>query len=237
MAKFRSSSFSLFGQRQTARLNEESSVVVIGLGRFGSALALELMASGTEVLGIDGDEEIVQAHNRLLTHVVRADSTKEETLRQLSVPEFSSVVVAIGSDIQANILTASLLIKLGIPNIWAKAVSEPHGEILRQLGVKHVISPEKDMGKRVAHLVRGVMQDYIDIGEDFALVKTAPPQEILGKPLSETKVRTVHGVTVTAFYRAGQGWSYATMETVVLDGDIILVAGQTERVESFSRLP
>ena len=237
MAKFRSSSFSLFGQRQTARLSEEASVVVIGLGRFGSALALELMASGTEVLGIDGDEEIVQAHNRLLTHVVRADSTKEETLRQLSVPEFSSVVVAIGSDIQANILTASLLIKLGIPNIWAKAVSEPHGEILRQLGVKHVISPEKDMGKRVAHLVRGVMQDYIDIGEDFALVKTAPPQEILGKPLSETKVRTVHGVTVTAFYRAGQGWSYATMETVVLDGDIILVAGQTERVESFSRLP
>ena len=237
MAKFRSSSFSLFGQRQTNRLNEEASVVVIGLGRFGSALALELMASGTEVLGIDGDEEIVQAHNRLLTHVVRADSTKEETLRQLSVPEFSSVVVAIGSDIQANILTASLLIKLGIPNIWAKAVSEPHGEILRQLGVKHVISPEKDMGKRVAHLVRGVMQDYIDIGEDFALVKTAPPQEILGKPLSETKVRTVHGVTVTAFYRAGQGWSYATMETVVLDGDIILVAGQTERVESFSRLP
>jgi len=237
LAKFRSSSFSLFGQRQTNRLNEEASVVVIGLGRFGSALALELMASGTEVLGIDGDEEIVQAHNRLLTHVVRADSTKEETLRQLSVPEFSSVVVAIGSDIQANILTASLLIKLGIPNIWAKAVSEPHGEILRQLGVKHVISPEKDMGKRVAHLVRGVMQDYIDIGEDFALVKTAPPQEILGKPLSETKVRTVHGVTVTAFYRAGQGWSYATMETVVLDGDIILVAGQTERVESFSRLP
>ncbi|POH64062.1 TrkA family potassium uptake protein [Cryobacterium sp. TMN-39-2] len=216
---------------------EEDSVVVIGLGRFGSALALELMDSGTEVLGIDGDEEIVQAHNRLLTHVVRADSTKEETLRQLSVPEFSSVVVAIGSDIQANILTASLLIKMGIPNIWAKAVSEPHGEILRQLGVKHVISPEKDMGKRVAHLVRGVMQDYIDIGEDFALVKTAPPQEILGKPLSETRVRTVHGITVTAFHRAGQGWSYATMQTVILAGDIILVAGQTERVESFSRLP
>jgi len=237
LAKFRSSSFSLFGQREPARMAEEASVVVIGLGRFGSALALELMASGTEVLGIDGDEEIVQAHNRLLTHVVRADSTKEETLRQLSVPEFSSVVVAIGGDIQANILTASLLIKMGIPNIWAKAVSEPHGEILRQLGVKHVIYPEKDMGKRVAHLVRGVMQDYIDIGEDFALVKTAPPQEILDKPLSLTKVRTVHGVTVTAFHRAGQGWSYATMETVIEEGDIILVAGRTERVESFSRLP
>ena len=236
MAKFRSSSFSLFKQRQPVRLNEVDSVVVIGLGRFGSALALELMDSGTEVLGIDANEEIVQAHNRLLTHVVRADSTKEETLRQLSVPEFSSVVVAIGGDIQANILTASLLLKLGIPNIWAKSVSEPHGEILRQLGVNHVIYPEKDMGKRVAHLVRGVMQDYIDIGEDFALIKTAPPQAILGRPLSETKVRTVHGVTVTAFHREGLGWNYATMETVIEEGDIILVAGQTARVESFSRL-
>lgn len=236
MAKFRSSSFSLFNQRQPPRMAEEDSVVVIGLGRFGSALALELMANGTEVLGIDADEEIVQAHNRLLTHVVRADSTKEDTLRQLSVPEFSSVVVAIGGDIQANILTASLLLKLGIPNIWAKSVSEPHGEILRQLGVKHVIYPEKDMGKRVAHLVRGVMQDYIDIGEDFALIKTAPPQAILGLPLSETKVRTVHGVTVTAFHRAGLGWNYATMDTVIEAGDIILVAGQTQRVESFSRL-
>jgi len=236
LAKVRSSSFSLFGQRQPARMAEEDSVVVIGLGRFGSALALELMESGTEVLGIDADEEIVQAHNRLLTHVVRADSTKEETLRQLSVPEFSSVVVAIGGDIQANILTASLLLKLGIPNIWAKAVSEPHGEILRQLGVNHVIYPEKDMGKRVAHLVRGVMQDYIEIGDDFALVKTAPPKEILGRPLSETKVRTVHAVTITAFHRNGLGWNYATMETVLEESDIILVAGQSDRVESFSRL-
>jgi trk system potassium uptake protein TrkA len=237
LAKFRSSSFSLLGQRQPARMAEADSVVVIGLGRFGSALALELMDSGTEVLGIDGDEEVVQAHNRLLTHVVRADATKEETLRQLSVPEFGTVVVAIGGDIQANILTASLLLKLGIPNIWAKSVSDPHGEILRQLGVHHVIFPEKDMGKRVAHLVRGVMQDYIEIGEDFALVKTAPPREILGRPLSQTQVRTVHGITVTAYHRAGQGWSYATMDTVIESGDVILVAGQTKRVELFSRLP
>jgi trk system potassium uptake protein TrkA len=237
LAKFRSSSFSLLGSRQPARMAEADSVVVIGLGRFGSALALELMDGGTEVLGIDGDEEVVQAHNRLLTHVVRADATKEETLRQLSVPEFGTVVVAIGGDIQANILTASLLLKLGIPNIWAKSVSDPHGEILRQLGVHHVIFPEKDMGKRVAHLVRGVMQDYIEVGEDFALVKTAPPHEILGKPLSQTQVRTVHGITVTAYHRAGQGWSYATMDTVIEPGDVILVAGQTKRVELFSRLP
>lgn len=228
--------FSLFGKQDPARIAEADSVVVIGLGRFGSALALELMETGTEVLGIDGDEDIVQAHNGLLTHVVRADSTKEETLRQLSVPDFDSVVVAIGGDIQANILTASLLLKLGIPNIWAKAVSDPHGEILRQLGVKHVIYPEKDMGKRVAHLVRGVMQDYIEIGEDFALVKTTPPKSVIGVPLGNAHIRATHGVTITAFHRPGAGWSYTSLDTVIEPGDVILIAGQSEKVEAFSLL-
>ena len=228
--------YSLFGNHQSARIAEADSVAVIGLGRFGSALALELMKSGTEVLGIDGSEEIVQAHNSLLTHVVRADSTKEETLRQLSVPDFDRVVVAIGSDIQANILTASLLLKLGIPNLWAKAVNDQHGEILEQLGIGHVIYPEKDMGKRVAHLVRGAMQDYIEIGENFALVKTAPPKAVLGTPLGESKVRATYGVTITAFHRPGVGWSYTTLETVLEAGDVILIAGQSERVEAFSLL-
>lgn len=228
--------FSLFGHHQPARLAEEDAVVVIGLGRFGSALAIELMNSGTEVLGIDGDEEIVQAHNGLLTHVVRADSTKEETLRQLSVADFSSVVVAIGSDIQASILTASLLLKLGIPNIWAKAVSEQHGEILEQLGVGHVVYPEKEMGKRVAHLVRGVMQDYIEIGENFALVKTTPPKDLIGVPLGKSRVRATHGVTVTAFNRPGVGWSYTTLDTVLEPDDVILIAGESRRVEAFSLL-
>lgn len=213
---------------------EEDAVVVIGLGRFGSSLAIELMETGTEVLGIDADEEIVQAHNGLLTHVVRADSTKEETLRQLSVPEFSSVVVAIGGDIEANILTASLLLKMDIPNIWAKAVSEPHAKILEQLGVAHVVRPEKEMGKRVAHLVRGVMQDYIEIGENFALVKMSPPKVIIGVPLGKARVRATHSVTVTAFHRPGAGWSYTTVDTVIEAGDTILVAGETKRVEAFS---
>ena len=227
--------FSLFGSHDPARIAESESVVVIGLGRFGSSLALELMESGTEVLGIDGNEDIVQAHNGLLTHVVRADSTREEALRQLSVTEFPSAVVAIGGDIQANILTASLLLKLGVPNIWAKAVSDPHGEILQQLGVGHVIYPEKDMGKRVAHLVRGVMQDYIEIGENFALVKTTPPREIIGVPLGKTRIRPNHGVTVTAFSRDGV-WSYTTLDTVIAVTDIILIAGESKRVEAFSRL-
>lgn len=218
------------------KIAEADSVAVIGLGRFGSALALELMDSGVEVLGIDGSEEIVQNHNGLLTRVVRADSTKEETLRQLSVPEFDRIVVAIGSDIQASILTASLLLNLKVPTIWAKAVNDPHGLILEQLGVHHIVYPEKDMGRRVAHLVRGAMEDYVEVGKDFALVKTTPPRSILGMRISDTGVRAKYDVTVTAFHRSGTGWSYTNLDTVLEEGDIILVAGRPDRVEAFSQL-
>jgi trk system potassium uptake protein TrkA len=218
---------------ETDRVAQADSVVVIGLGRFGSAL--ELMANGTEVLGIDANEESVQELNGRLTHVVQADSTKEEVLRQLSVPEFDRVVVAIGSDVQASILTTSLLLRFGIKHLWAKAVSQAHGTILEQLGVQHVIYPESDMGRRVAHLVRGSMQDYLDIGEDFSLIKMAPPAHMVGKSLAESEVRSRFGVTIVALRSPGGTWNYTTAETVVSAEDTILVAGATGKAESFSQ--
>ncbi len=215
--------------------SQATSVAVIGLGRFGTSLALELMASGTEVLGIDTDEDIVQTLNGRLTHVVMADSTKEEVLRQLSVPDFDRVVVAIGSDVESSILTTSLLLRLGVTNLWAKAVSDAHGTILEQLGVQHVIYPEKEMGRRVAHLVRGSMQDYLDIGDDFSLVKMAPPSAIVGRALGESKVRSSAGVTVIAVLPAGGRWSHTTLDTVIKADDTILVSGPTRKAEAFSQ--
>jgi trk system potassium uptake protein TrkA len=228
--------FKLFGGADPASVAAADSVVVIGLGRFGQALALELMSNGTDVLGIDDREDIVQSMNGSLTHVVQGDATKEETLRQLSVPEFDRAVVAIGTDIEASILSTSLLLRFEIPEIWAKAVSDAHGTILEQLGVSHVIYPEKDMGRRVAHLVRGRMQDYIEVGDDFALVKTTPHADAVGKPLSQSEIRTRHGVTITAFKRPGQSWAYATADTVLERSDTILVAGPVRKAEAFSQL-
>lgn len=214
----------------------EGSVVVIGLGRFGRALALELADEDTEVLGIDENTEVVQALSGSLTHVVRADSTKEDVLRQLGVHEFDRAVVAIGSDLEASILTASLLISFGIENVWAKAISEAHGRILTQLGVHHVVYPEHDMGQRVAHLVRGRMLDYIEFEDDFAMVKTKPPADIVGLPLSNSAVRTRYGITVVAIKRPGEGFTYATADTVVEADDTVIVAGRTRATERFSEL-
>ena len=226
----------LFSSSRTARIAEADSVAVIGLGRFGQSLALELMASGTEVLGIDANEEIVQGLNGELTQVVRADSTKPEALRQLAVHEFDRVVVAIGSDIQASILTTSVLLQFGIPQIWAKATSDAHGQILAQLGVGHVIYPEKDMGRRVAHLVRGAALDYIEVGDDYAIVKTSPAASIVGRRLGETHIRQEHGVTVMAVRRDGAPWCNADAETVLREGDTILVAGPIRAAEEFAQL-
>lgn len=224
------------GGANASRIAEADSVAVIGLGRFGSALALELMASGTDVLGIDGSEEIVQSLNGQLTQVVRADSTKKEALLQLAVNEFDRVVVAIGSDIQASILTSSVLLGFEIPHIWAKAVSDPHGQILNQLGVNHVIYPEKDMGRRVAHLVRGAALDYIEVDPDYAIVKMSPNSHLAGKPLRDTHVKAKFGVTVMAFRNGADGWISADADTVLSPDDTILVAGSARKAEAFGQL-
>ena len=219
-----------------ARLAAADSVAVIGLGRFGTALALELMAAGTEVLGIDDNEDIVQSLNGRLTQVVRADSTKEEALRQLGVHEFDRAVVAIGTDIEASILTGSLLVNFKVPHVWAKAISEPHGRILDQIGIHHVVYPEHDMGRRVAHLVRGAMLDYIQFEDDFAMVKTVTPIELVGKRLGDTGMRARHGVTIVAVHRKGEGFTYASADTVLEEGDTIIVSGRTAAAERFAQL-
>lgn len=211
-------------------------VVVLGLGRFGKSLALELMAQGTEVLGIDADEAVVQKVASRLTHAAIADTTDEESLRQLSVHEFDRAVVGIGSDLEASLLTASALVTMGVTNIWAKAISNAHAKILTQIGVHHVVRPEHDMGKRVAHLVRGRMLDYIEIDEGFAMVKTSPPAFLLGKRLGDTTIRSKYRVTVVAIKRPGQGFTYATMDTVIEPGDTIIVSGQIRDAERFSEL-
>jgi trk system potassium uptake protein len=226
-----------FFSRSPESTAQADSVVVIGLGRFGGSLALELEAQGTEVLGIDSNEDTVQSYNGRLTHVVRADSTKEEVLRQLSVHEFDRAVVGIGSDIEASILTTSRLLTFKKPQIWAKAISEPHAEILNQLGVNHVIRPEHDMGKRVAHLVRGSLLDYVEFEDDFVMIRTSPPTEARDRPLGVLGLRDKYGITIVAVKRPGGIWGHTTAQTVLYDDDQIIVQGSKTQAERFSNLP
>ncbi|MEV0196315.1 TrkA family potassium uptake protein [Nonomuraea sp. NPDC050691] len=212
-------------------------VVVIGLGRFGSSLAVELTRRGTEVLAIDNRAKVVQSLSGEITHIATADCTDMQALRQLGVPDFYRAVVGIGGDLEASILTASLLVELEIEHIWAKAVSRQHGRILDRIGVHHVVFPEHDMGERVAHLISGRMLDFMQVDDNFALAKTPPPKQYVGIPLGESDLRRKYGVTIVAVKSQGQEFTYATAETVLGYGDVVIVSGRTDQVERFANLP
>jgi trk system potassium uptake protein TrkA len=191
---------------------------------------------GFEVLGVDADARRVQQLADELTHVVEADTTDAEALRQLGATDFELAVVAIGTDIEASILTVAALEDLGVPTIWAKAVTASHGRILERIGANHVVFPEHDMGQRVAHQLSGRVIDWFQLDAHFAMVETTPPTEILGRTLSEVGFRAKYGVTVVSVKPAGQLFTYATAETVLEQGDLVVVAGPSERARAFALL-
>jgi len=215
---------------------ESNGVVVIGLGRFGESMARELTASGIEVLAVDSDERKIQKLAGVVTHAVSADATDEEALRQLGVHEFDRVVVGIGSNLEMSILTCAVLRNMEIRDIWAKAISAAHAEILSQIGVHHVVRPEHDTGRRVAHLVAGRLLDYIEFDDGYAIVKMHPPACAVGKPLGEAAIRTRFGVTIVGRKQRGEDFTHATQNTVVQDDDLIIVSGERTKVEAFSEM-
>lgn len=213
-----------------------ANVAVIGLGRFGSALALELVQGGHQVLGIDFDEKIVQSLAGQLTHVVSADTTDEETLKELGLADLDCAVVAIGADLEASILTTSLLLQLGVKQLWVKANSTAHGKILNQIGAHHVIFPEYEMGRRVAHMVTGESLDYVQIDEDFVMVKSVCPESFDGRNLAELKIRSTYGVTVVAVNHGDGMYTPAFPETILKSGDHLVVAGRKQPLDEFVQL-
>lgn len=215
---------------------KEKEFLVIGLGRFGGGLAETLVELGHEVLGVDSAAKLVQSYSGRLTHVVEADSTDIEALRQLGAADFGTAVVAIGTEIEASILTTAALTDLKIPRVVAKAISAPHGKILERVGADRVVFPEHDMGVRVGHSLAGKTIDYFQLDPGFALVETTAPKAIIGKTLADAEVRRRYGITVVCVKPRGGTFTYATPETVVQEGDILVVAGETKRAEEFGEM-
>ena len=217
-------------------MKKSDSVVVIGLGRFGGSVAQSLYRLGHEVLGIDENLTLVQRWSSRLTHVVQADATSNDALRELGIADFRHAVVGIGSDLEASVLTVLALHEIGVGDIWAKATSEKHGRILERTGAHHVVYPEAAMGERVAHLVTGKMMDFIEFDDGFAIAKTRAPMETHNRTLAVSNVRKKHGVTVVGIKRRHQDFIYAKPETEIKPGDHLILAGPTPMIEKFSAL-
>lgn len=209
---------------------------VIGLGRFGSSLAKELVNEGVEVLGIDRDEEVVNEMADVLTHAIVVDSTDEEALRSIGIRNFDCVIVAIGDDIQASIMTAILLKEMGVRTVVAKALSELHGKVLERLGVDRVIFPERDMGIRVAHqLVNPNLLDYIELSKDYTIAELSVPKCLSGKSLKELDARAKYGCSVVAINKKNGVIIAPTASDVINERDVMVIIGTNKQIESFEK--
>ncbi len=211
-------------------------MLVVGLGRFGSALALNLEKLGHDVLAIERDPRLVQ-HFSGRFPLVEADATVPEALVQVSAEDFAAAVVGVGTSLEASMLITGNLVDLGLRQIWAKAITPEHARILTRIGAHHVVFPEADAGARLAHLVSGKLLDYISVEDDFTIVKMRPPRETQGFDLAQSRIRTRYGVTVLGVKSPGEEFVYATPETRVQGDDILIVAGHPELLERFAMRP
>lgn len=216
------------------RTRAEDATLIVGLGRFGASIADSLVRTGHEVLAVDQNLVVVEQWSGQLTHVVQADSTNEDAMRQLGAADFETAVVGIGTHIEASLLSAAVLVDLGVRNVWAKAISKAHGRILERIGCAHVVYPEFEMGARVAHLLTGKMIDYIEFDDGFAIVKMHSPREAWGRTLGEAALRSKYGITIVGVKRRHEDFTYATPDTHVERDDLLIVSGRTDLVEKFA---
>lgn len=209
---------------------------VIGLGRFGTSVAKTLSGLDFEVLAIDSDEHRIQEISSVVTHVVQADSTDEEALRALGLRNFDVVVVAIGDDIQASILTTIIVKEIGVPKVIVKAQNELHGKVLKKVGADKVIYPERDMGQRVAHhLISKNIIEYIELSEDHSIVEIRASRNMVGKNLRQLDIRAKYGCNVIGI-KTGVKMNIApNAEELINSEDILIVVGNNEDLQNFEK--
>ena len=210
---------------------------VIGLGRFGSAMAATLAELGHDVIGVDGDEARVQQLADVITHVLQIDATDEKALRAAGLQDVDVAVVSIGENIESSLLVVMQLRELGVRTIVAKAVTPLHGRILERLGVSRVVFPEREMAIRVAHsLVMRDVIDYIELSRDFSIVEVPAPAAFVGRTLKQLELRPRLGLTLIAIKRGGATNIAPAADEMIQQGDVLALLGSNERVNDLDRL-
>ncbi|WP_058302444.1 potassium channel family protein [Gorillibacterium timonense] len=210
---------------------------IIGIGRFGSSVALSLTQLGYEVLAVDPDESKIQAISQWVTHAVQADPTEEEALRAIGIRNFDVVVVAIGQDIQASILTTLILKELGVKMLIVKAQNELHGKVLRKIGADKVIFPERDMGQRLAHaLISPNILDFIELSDNYSIVEIRATPLLIGKSLKQLDIRAVYGCNVMAIKSIdGKMNITPSADDLIQATDILIVVGRNDDLNRFEK--
>ena len=213
------------------------SYVVIGLGRFGQAVAKQLCALGAEVLAMDVRNDLVQQVAGEVTHAVVGDSQDKEVLRALGVRDFDCAVIAIGEDLAASVLTVMNLQELGVPYIVCKAKDETHRHVLEKLGVHRVVIPEKEQAQRLARSLNSHnVLEYIELSQEYGILEVPAPKSWVGKTLKELNVRAKMGVNIIAVESGNTTNVSPSADYPIKAGDIMVVLGENAALEAVQKL-
>jgi len=212
--------------------------IVLGLGRFGSAVATTLVELGNEVLGVDSDPEIVNDLKNKITEVVQADISDERTLTELGAKNFDVAIVGVGSNLESSILTTIILKEMGIKYIIAKAQNALHGKVLEKIGVDKVVFPERDVGIRIARgLITPSIKDYIELEPDYSVIEIEALSEFADKTLSELNLQNKYGIYVLAIKRDNKFNISPQAKDVIKKGDFLIVIGETKKITKLASKP
>ena len=205
--------------------------IVLGLGRFGSAVAITLAEMGHEVLGVDNDVERVDDLKNKITEVVQADITEEKALTELGAKNFDAAIVGVASNLESSILTTIILKEMGIKYVIAKAQNNLHAKVLEKIGVDKIVFPERDMGIRIARsLITPNIKDYIELEPDYSIIEIEASSDFEDKTLSELDLRNKYGINVLAIKRDDKFNISPQAKDVIRKGDFLIVIGETEKI-------
>jgi trk system potassium uptake protein len=210
---------------------------VIGLGRFGLSIASKLYEAGQDVMGIDIDEERINDGKLSLTHAVVLDSTEEESLKSVGIRNFDYVIVAIGNDMQASILSVMLLKEMGVQKVIAKALNKRHGQVLTKVGADWVIHPERDMGERVAHqLLSPNVLNYIELSSEYNIEELMVPPDIIQRNLRDLDLRAKYNLTAIAIVNNENIIISPSPDHILQHGDKLVVLGHRDNINEFANI-
>lgn len=206
--------------------------VVIGLGRFGISVATTLAEAGYEVMVVDSNEEVIQEISSVVTHAVQADVSDAETLASLGIRNFDVAVVAIGRDIQSSIMVTLLLKEMGIKYVIAKASSDLHEKVLKKLGADRIVSPEQDMGIRIANsLMSGSIVEHIQLSPEYSIVEIVSLPKWNGKTIRELDMRANYGINTIAIERDKKITITPGPDFLLQQNDILVVVGANDKIQ------
>lgn len=210
--------------------------VVIGLGRFGGSIVRELVEQGADVMAIDSSSERVEEFASIATQAIIADTTDEVVVKSLGLKNFEHVIVAIGEDIQASILTTLILKELGVPQITVKAQNNYHEKVLRKIGADKVVHPERDMGIRIANNVLSTnVLDYLELSDEHSIMELKAVDNIIGKTLIELDIRAKYGINIVGIKRGNHIIVSLDPNDPIQAGDLLLVIGADVDINRFMK--